>query len=195
MLEKATTSMHKMTPVHGKAQAHGTAAFSRCDHLLDQTHPEDSQKMGSVGRARSEQSDKQLAATTTSKAKGHWQCGCYTYILGLTAVSVPHNPHHFQALCPPLCAGALCSMPAWVWRDVRSVLFPVFLFPRPCLGWQPVRCLPALLQLVDLWHTERARDAEEHRRRTQKTGNTHNQPKRPSTGTPRGPVVGGQDKS
>ena len=26
--------------------------------------------------------------------------------------------------CPPLCAGALWPMPAWVWRDVRSVLFP-----------------------------------------------------------------------
>ena len=25
--------------------------------------------------------------------------------------------------CPPLCAGALWPMPAWVWRDVRSVFF------------------------------------------------------------------------
>ena len=25
--------------------------------------------------------------------------------------------------CPPLCAGALWPMPAWVWRDVRSVSF------------------------------------------------------------------------
>ena len=30
--------------------------------------------------------------------------------------------------CPPLCAGALWPMPAWVWRDVRSVLFFLFLF-------------------------------------------------------------------
>ena len=26
-------------------------------------------------------------------------------------------------ICPPLCAGALWPMPAWVWRDVRSVYF------------------------------------------------------------------------
>ena len=26
--------------------------------------------------------------------------------------------------CPPLCVGALWPMPAWVWRDVRSVFFP-----------------------------------------------------------------------
>ena len=32
-------------------------------------------------------------------------------------------------ICPPLCAGALWPMPAWVWRDVRSVLFGfVFVF-------------------------------------------------------------------
>ena len=24
-------------------------------------------------------------------------------------------------MCPPLCVGALWPMPAWVWRDVRSV--------------------------------------------------------------------------
>ena len=28
--------------------------------------------------------------------------------------------------CPPLCAGALWPMPAWVWRDVRSVFFFFF---------------------------------------------------------------------
>ena len=31
--------------------------------------------------------------------------------------------------CPPLCAGALWPMPAWVWHDVRSV----FLFILYCL--------------------------------------------------------------
>ena len=30
-------------------------------------------------------------------------------------------------ICPPLCAGALWPMPAWVWRDVRSVFFCFFL--------------------------------------------------------------------
>ena len=28
--------------------------------------------------------------------------------------------------CPPLCAGALWPMPAWVWRDVRSVFLIYF---------------------------------------------------------------------
>ena len=31
--------------------------------------------------------------------------------------------------CPPLCAGALWPMPAWVWRDVRSVFDFFLLFP------------------------------------------------------------------
>ena len=25
--------------------------------------------------------------------------------------------------CPPLCAGALWPMPAWAWRDVRSIFY------------------------------------------------------------------------
>ena len=31
---------------------------------------------------------------------------------------------HMFCTCPPLCAGALWPMPAWVWRDVRSGFFP-----------------------------------------------------------------------
>ena len=33
-------------------------------------------------------------------------------------------------ICPPLCAGALWPMPAWVWRDVRSVFI---LFTHICI--------------------------------------------------------------
>ena len=29
-------------------------------------------------------------------------------------------------ICPPLCAGVLWPMPAWVWRDVQSVFFFFF---------------------------------------------------------------------
>ena len=32
--------------------------------------------------------------------------------------------------CPPLCAGALWSMPAWAWRDDRSVYYVIFLCPQ-----------------------------------------------------------------
>ena len=33
-------------------------------------------------------------------------------------------------ICPPLCAGALWPMPAWVWRDVRSDFFIFFILWR-----------------------------------------------------------------
>ena len=46
-------------------------------------------------------------------------------------------------ICPPLCAGVLWPMPAWVWRDVRSVCFLFFVFLHapmqlPCM--QPRSC-------------------------------------------------------
>ena len=43
------------------------------------------------------------------------------------APALPANP--CQVACPPLCAGALWPMPAWVWRDVRSVC--VFFLSAP----------------------------------------------------------------
>ena len=36
--------------------------------------------------------------------------------------------------CPPLCAGVLSPMPAWVWRDVRSFRFHSFVFVRRVKG-------------------------------------------------------------
>ena len=35
----------------------------------------------------------------------------------------PENVKILFCTCPPLCAGALWPMPAWVWRDVRLVFF------------------------------------------------------------------------
>ena len=34
--------------------------------------------------------------------------------------------------CPPLCAGALWPMPAWVWRDIRSLFLLGTISPLSC---------------------------------------------------------------
>ena len=39
--------------------------------------------------------------------------------------------------CPPMCAGALSLMPAWVWRDVRSVFFYFFFKHTPAMQHPP----------------------------------------------------------
>ena len=43
--------------------------------------------------------------------------------------------------CPPLCAGALWPMPAWVWPDVHFFYFFYFLLLCvPCVLWRSWRC-------------------------------------------------------
>ena len=48
-----------------------------------------------------------------------------------------------SCICPPLCAGVLWPMPAWVWRDVRSVFFFFFFFNKYLLEAAHVQLRPS----------------------------------------------------
>ena len=50
-------------------------------------------------------------------------CGCSAYGLLLCLPRRYSLRLLLFCTCPPLCAGALWPMPAWVWRDVRYMFF------------------------------------------------------------------------